>query len=140
MYEGMKRTNKNLLLAYVAVSILAYPVYAGVFFLSDIWSGDRNMLRQLHETQRHLWDTFWADYAHALPVFIIISALLFLLPRLLASHHPRAQWLPLPLGLLAGGGFGVYFSSMALDWVALLHAFVGTVLGGLFSGIARGQR
>jgi len=136
----MKRTNKNLLLAYVAVSILAYPVYAGVFFLSDIWSGDRNMLRQLHETQRHLWDTFWADYAHALPVFIIISALLFLLPRLLASHHPRAQWLPLPLGLLAGGGFGVYFSSMALDWVALLHAFVGAVLGGLFSGIARGQR
>lgn len=135
----MKRTNKNLLLAYVVVPALAYPVYAGVFFLSDTWFGDRIILRQLHDSRRHLWDTFWGDYAHALPVFYFISALLFLFPLLLGRRYTHGSWLPPLLGLLAGGGFGLYFSGMVLGWIALLHAFVGTVLGGLFSGIARKQ-
>jgi hypothetical protein len=136
----MQPASKNLLFAFALVPVIAYPLYAGVFFLSDAWLGDRIILRQLHDTRRQLWNTFWADYAHALPVFYLIGALLFLLPLLIISRHrPRVPWwLPIPLGLLAGAGFGLYFSA-TVGWVTFLHTLTGTVLGALFSGIVRRQ-
>ncbi|MEJ2391482.1 MAG: hypothetical protein P8019_08820, partial [Gammaproteobacteria bacterium] len=121
----MKPTNKKTLLAFVLVPGLAYPLYAGVVFIFDSLLGDRTILRQLHEARRHLWDTFWADYAHALPVFYLIGVLVFLIPALFIQRTGRGYWLPVLLGLLVGGGLGAYVSGAIFGWTMLSHALVG---------------
>jgi hypothetical protein len=137
----MKHITKITMFAFVLVPGIAYPLYAGVFFLSDSLLGDRIILRQLHETRRLLWNTFWADYAHALPVFYGGGVLIFVLPMLITRRYGiQLSWLPALLGFLVGGGVGVYLSSMMLGWLAILHAIVGALLGALFSGIAHRQR
>lgn len=137
----MKPTTKNTTIAFILVPAIAYPFYAGVFFLTDSLLGDRIILRQLHEARRHLWDTFWADYAHALPVFYLIAAVIFLLPSLFIRRtNIRVFWLPILLGLIAGGVIGVYLSGTVLSWIALAQALIGAVLGILFSAFAHKQR
>ena len=99
----MKHASKRILLAFVLVPGIAYPLYAGVFFLSDSLLGDRIILRQLHEARRPLWNTFWADYAHAIPIFYLLGVLLFLLPTIAARRYGMQMlWLPALLGLLVG--------------------------------------
>jgi len=137
----MKQMKKNLILAFILVPAAAYPFYAGIFFLSDIFLGDRILLRQLHETRRFLWNTFWGDYAHSLPVFYGLALVLFVLPTVISQRYIlQLFWLPIFLGLLFGGGIGVYLSDMTWGWLTLLHAIIGAVLGLLFSSIAHRQR
>lgn len=137
----MKPSRKNTILAFILVPAIAYPLYAGIFFLSDSLLGDRIILRQIHETRRLLWNTFWADYAHALPIFYGIVLLLFVLPTLVLRRYGFQLFLlPVVLGLFVGGGIGVYLSGLTVGWLALLHAFVGSLLGILFSSIVHSQR
>ena len=137
----MKYSRKKILLAFMLVPAIAYPLYAGTLFLSDSLLGDRIILRQLHEARRLLWNTFWADYAHALLVFYGFAVLIFLLPTLMARRVGISIfWLPVFLGLMFGGGVGIYLSGMTIGWIAFLHAVVGCLLGILFSSIALIQR
>jgi len=137
----MKHTTKRILLAFVLVSGIAYPLYAGVVFLSDSLFGDRIILRQLHEARHQLWDTFWADYAHALPIFCLLGVLLFVLPTIVARRYGMHMlWLPPLLGLLGGSGLGFYFSGAIPGWMMMLHGLVGALLGTLFASLAHMQR
>lgn len=136
----MKRASKRTILALLLVPSIAYPLYAGIFFLSDSLFGERIMLRQLFESRRQLWNTFWVDYMHALPVFFAITLLIFILPMLIARRYGvQFFWFLVCLGLLAGSGIGVYLANDMFSLIALTHAIVGTLLGAMFAAIAHTQ-
>jgi hypothetical protein len=126
-------TRKRTLLAFVIVAGLAYPLYTGMLFFIDTFSGDRIILRQLHRSRRALFDVFIAGYLHAIPVFYLGGLLTLFVPSILLWHFGIQRRFPiLVINGLLGGGIGGYLAGGLLHWTAFQHALFGLLISGIF--------
>ena len=135
---------KTAVLGMILTPALGYPLFAGVLFLHDTLVGDRLLLYQLRYEQRYLWETFWADYLQALPVFYGLSLLLLAVFLVLRRTLPlrSATWLLL-LGALLGWGVGAYLTGAGWSGavVAVTIAGIGfSALLALFVGLLQTAR
>lgn len=128
------------MLGLLLAPLASYPLFAGSLFLCDLLFGDRELVYFLRYDRRRLWDTFWADYLHALPTFYLGAAGLVLLYLAVRRVSPLKSplWL-VGLALVAGAGFGGFLRGRWLDpaalWVGLPMALAAVPIAFFVSAI-----
>ena len=118
-----------------------YPALASALFAWDTIRGERLFAYYVTFDRRALWDHFWTDYAHSLPVFyagVAVAFLIWLGLRRVAGLASLA-WL-VAVTAVVGWASGFVIAGTPLDSAAVALALVGAVVGAALAGFVGAAR